>query len=233
MKNHELRKNELSTRLVVIDQGYIKKHCLEKEFWLNSWNVFEYKNFKATVRLNQINVKYSTYTLEMSIGSFTQYADFPLNREDFTDVMFNKKLFTLFRSIMENYVSDFELRRTKEYDGYKDLDYEFCDMAKEKAKKYCEEHGITESNIIDAIESQYVGDANTNHANNFVSENKTKIHPDVVAAFAYWMGFKEEATELDKLIDPKIRKRLIARYLVDCQRFEAIKQGAMDEDAEI
>lgn len=233
MKNRELQKNEVSTRLVVIDQEYIKKHCLEKQFWLNSWNVFEYKNFKAIVRLYKIDVKYNTYTLEMSVGCYTETADFPLDRSDFTADMFNKKLFTVFKYIMENCVSYYELTNTAAYEGYSKIDEEITEKAMQEAIEYCEEHKIEEKDLIDSIKNQYVYRADTNHAYRFLNESKTKMHPDVVAAFAYWMGLKDEANELDKIIDPKIRKRLIARYLVACQRFEAIKQGSIAEDSDL
>ena len=220
----------VSTNLVVLDQGYIRKHCLDKEFWKRSWDVFNYKNFKATVRLYSINVKSDTYVLSLQIGSYTMESDFPLNRDDFTDKMFNSKLLSMLSSVVTS-ISWNELYNSHEYDGYAEIDEQMETQAREMGKTYCDEHNVEEKQIRETIINGFADRTDTSRAYRFIENNKSKIHPDIIAAFAYWLNLREEAKKYDQLIDPKIRKRLRGSYLVALQRFKATEQG--EEDAEL
>lgn len=223
------KKNQLSTQLVVMDQGYIKAHCLERDFWKKSWKVFEYKKYQIVMRLSSINVKSDTYSLELSCcGSFTDF-DMPMNRDDFTDKMFNDKIYTYCSILLRMYVSDAELRQSYSYQQLQELDDTCKDIAQQRGEEYCDQHGIGKNeSAYDAVVGQFIDDADTGHATRYINQNYDKNIADTVAALAYWMGKKEDAVYYEGMIDPKWRKRESAKIARFMQRAEAIKAGDLD-----
>lgn len=227
MKNHELRKNEVSTRLIIIDQGYIRKHCLDRSFWDKSWTVFEYKKIKAVVRLYDININDDTYRLRIDCAGDWFLATFPLNREDFTDTMFNEKLVSALEFLIYDYINFREISKDPIYKGYCKMDVNLESKAIAAADAYCEEHNITDNGIIRAIEDKYKSDV-PNHADEYLSNSKCNRRNDILAAFCYWFGLKARAKEYEEKIDPKFRKRQAMQYVNTLRKYKSEKAEDAD-----
>ena len=216
----KMKKNQLSTTLVKIDQGYIKRHCLDREFWKKSWTVFEYKKFKATVHLNSIAVNSDSYVLSMEVGTQTTGSYFPLSRDDYSDNMFNNDLVSMLEWIMYQHINKDIVESGPIYKGYYSMWQDSVSAAKTKADQYCEEHNISDNDIIEAIENKFIDDVH-NVAYDYEAEAITKMNNDVLAAFCYWLGLKERAADYESRIDPKFRRRQATAYMRAVKEFKA------------
>lgn len=215
-----MKKNQLSTTLVKIDQGYIKRHCLDREFWKKSWTVFEYKKFKAVVRLISIAVNSDSYVLSMEVGTQTTGSYFPLSRDDYSDNMFNNDLVSMLEWIMYQHINKDIVESGPIYKGYRSMWQDSISAAETKADQYCKDHQILDADIIATVEQKFRNDV-SNVADVYEAEAITKMNNDVLAAFCYWLGLKERAADYESRIDPKFRRRQATAYMRAVKEFKA------------
>jgi hypothetical protein len=216
----KMKKNQLSTTLVKIDQGYIKRHCLDREFWKKSWTVFEYKKFKATVCLNSIQVNSDSYCLTMEVGNEVTASIFPLSRDDYSDNMFNNELVSMLEYIMQRYINRSIVEAGPIYKGYWSMWRDSVSAAEAEADQYCKDHQILDADIIATVKQKFRNDVH-NVAYDYEEEAITKMNNDVLAAFCYWLGLKERAADYESRIDPKFRRRQATAYMRAVKEFKA------------
>ena len=226
-------KNKLSLAVAVIDQGYIKRHCLERDFWSKSWKILEFEGVTAIARLEQISPRCDTFTLRITAvipenkkkntyrQEETAYTmGIPLNRDDYTDVMFNKQLLSAFETCIR-WCAWRTLRDDATYKSYEAIYNEGVKEQERLAAAYCQAHNITDDKLVEAVTGIFVNRVE-DVAGEYASNNEEKLYAKYVAALAWWLGLKNEAAAIEKTIDPKWRKRQSAMIQVKLQKLSAV-----------
>ena len=215
------KKNQLSTNLVKIDQGYIQRHCLDKEFWKKSWTIFKYKGIEDVIRLVRINIDRNTYTIESSVSGLTTTNEMPFDRNDFTDKMFNAKLLESFEFLVDYQLNADDVIRSSIYKGYSAIDQANEDKAIKEADEYCDQHNIQDKDLIDAVEDKFKEKRKTGEASAYYFNTIHAMRNDVKAACAYWLGLEDKAKQFEDAINPKFRKEQVVAYMRAMKKFKA------------
>lgn len=226
-------KNKLSLAVAVIDQGYIRRHCLERDFWSKSWKILEFEGVTAVVRLEQISPRCDTFTLRITTvipagkkahayqqEEIADTMGIPLNRNDYTDAMFNHQLLSTFKSCL-HWCAWRNLRSDATFKNYYSI---YADGVKEQerlAAAYCETHSITDVKLIEAVTGIFTSRV-TNNADEYADHNADKLYAKYAAALAWWLGLKDDAIAIEKIIDPKWRKRQAASIQIQLQKLSAV-----------
>ncbi len=218
----------LALKVFDVDYSFIIKNYLDEKLWEEEWNIFIYKNFKVTLRLDSINVKTKTIWFEVIIDDNNEEnkSYFGKRKTDLfkytlsinnIDILKKQLNYTIFK-IMQELEQDSYICQTDQWFELNDTQDEEQDKLRKIANEFLDDENVSNEEIRE-VYIEYYMDKNEKIyelKSQYLSNMKYKMITDFYVAFL-------EATKDDErleIIRQKIGNSQLEKTLEELQRYK-------------
>lgn len=193
----------LSTRIEKIDFEYIIENATKKELWQKTWTIFEYEDWTFTMELAAIFIKDNKLSCEVRCNKLTYYTKIltlPLDKAHRNIIVFSNELVNDIVNLIM-YQEQQELKRTKDYIMYQNLDSQYRQNLRDKAEEILDLENVSNTEIRDIFMDNYESDNESNYAGKYLSDNSCTIFNHIILSACLFLDNRKKYDEYYKKIE--------------------------------
>lgn len=199
--------NEISTKLYKLNFKELINNATNKAYWTKKWEIYNYEGMRVEFSLDSIRISENKLIGAIKLsGGNTYYRDpettmvISLQEEHFLEKALNNELVGKVDSLFLTQ-GEHDLYKTEKYQDLLRIDNDFEYRLKEIAEEFLDNNGVRNDDIREAYIDSYVGNNSSNHAGDYISENRDSMYIPHRITFAYIMDYKDKAERIAELAE--------------------------------